>query len=69
MVKHTVLIQIAGANQFWAEVEVDTDALDPDTPPLYLTGTFTRFDENETICKTEGASHVFSFGALLYSGS
>jgi hypothetical protein len=69
MVKHTVLIQITGANQFWAEVEVDTDALDPDTPPLYLTGTFTRFDGYETICKAlvhtdrfdSGSSHTIYF--------
>lgn len=51
MLKHTVLVQITGANQFRAEVEVDTDALDPDTPPIRLTGTFTRFDGYETICK------------------
>jgi hypothetical protein len=27
------------------------DDLDPDTPPLHLTGTFTRFFGYETICK------------------
>jgi glycosidase len=43
MVKHTVLIQIIGATQFRAEVEVDMDDLGPDTPPLHMTGTFTRF--------------------------
>ena len=51
MVKHTVLIQITGATQFRAEVEVDTADLDRDRPPPHLTGTFTRFDGYETICK------------------
>jgi hypothetical protein len=51
MVKHTVLVQITGATPFRAEVEVDTDDLDPDTPPPHLTGTFTRFDGYEVICK------------------
>ena len=51
MVKHTVLIQITGATPFRAEVEVDTDDLDPDMPPTHLTGTFTRYDGYEAICK------------------
>ena len=69
MVKHTVVIQITGATQFRAEVEVDMDALDPDTPPLHMTGTFTRFDGYETICKAlvhtdrfdGGTSHTMYF--------
>jgi hypothetical protein len=51
MLKHTVLVQITGASQFQAEVEIDTDDLDPDMPPKHLTGTFTPFDGYETICK------------------
>jgi hypothetical protein len=51
MLKHTVLVQITGATQFQAEVEIDADDLDPDTPPPYLTGTFTRFDGYDSICK------------------
>jgi hypothetical protein len=50
MVKRTVLVQITGATPFQAEVELDVDALDPETPPPNLTGTFTRFDGYETIC-------------------
>jgi hypothetical protein len=41
----------SGATPFRAEVEVDTDALAPDTPPPYLIGTFIRFDGYETVCK------------------
>jgi hypothetical protein len=52
MLKHTVLVQITGATQFQAEVEIDADDLDPDMPTPHLTGTFTRFDGYETICKT-----------------
>lgn len=52
MVMHTVLVQITGATQFLAEVEVDTDDLEPETPPTHLTGTFTRFDGYEAICKS-----------------
>jgi hypothetical protein len=51
MVKHTVLIQITGAAQFRAEVEVDTDELNADMPPMHMTGTFIRFDGYEAICK------------------
>ena len=51
MVKHTVLVQITGATPFRADVEVEADDLNPDTPPLHLTGTFTRFDGYEAICK------------------
>jgi hypothetical protein len=69
MVKHTVLVQITGATQFQAEVELDTDALDPDKPPIHLTGTFTRFDGYEAICKSlvhtarfdGGSSHTMYF--------
>jgi len=69
MVKHTVLIQITGATQFRAEVEVDTADLDRDRPPPHLTGTFTRFDGYETICKAlihtdrfdGGSSHTMYF--------
>jgi len=42
-------VEITGATPF--RVEVDRDALDPDIPPLHLTGTFTRFEGYETICK------------------
>jgi len=69
MVKHTVLIHITGANSFWAEVEVDTDDLNRDTPPLHLTGTFLRFDGYEATCKAlvhtdrfdGGSSHTMYF--------
>jgi len=69
MVKHTVLVQITGATQFRAEVEVDTDALDLDKPPTHLTGTFIRFDGYEAICKAlihtdpfdGGSSHTMYF--------
>jgi hypothetical protein len=69
MVKHTVVVQIAGATQFRAEVEVDADALDADTPPPHLTGTFIRFDGYEAICKAllhtdrfdGGSSHTMYF--------
>jgi hypothetical protein len=69
MIKHTVLIQITGAHQFWADVELDTDDLNPETPPLQLTGTFTRFFGYETICKAlvhtsrfdSGSSHTMYF--------
>ena len=69
MVKHTVFVQITGATPFRAEVEVDIDNLAPDTPPFYLTGTFTRFCGHETICKAlvhtdrfdGGSSHTMHF--------
>lgn len=32
-------------------MEVDGDVLDPDTPPLHVTGTFTRFHGYETTRK------------------
>jgi len=76
MVKHTVLIQITGATPFRGEVEVETDDLHPGTPTLHLTGTFTRFDGYETICKAlvhtdrfdGGSSHTMYFfdGRLGY---
>ena len=69
MVEHTVFVQITGATPFQAEVEVDIDNLAPDTPPFYLTGTFTRFCGHETICKAlvhtdrfdGGSSHTMHF--------
>jgi len=63
MVKHTVLIQIIGANQFQAEVALDTDDLNADKPPLHLTGTFTRFDGYETICKALVHTYRFDGGS------
>ena len=69
MVKHTVLIQITGATHFRADVEVDADVLNPDSPPLQLTGTLTRFFGYATICKAlvhtdqfdGGSSHTMYF--------
>src|SRR5579862_2499354 len=43
------LIQITGATPFQADVEVDTDDLNPNTPPLHPTGTFTLFHGHEKI--------------------
>jgi len=69
MVKHTVFVQITGALPFQAEVEVDADHLDPDKPPLYLTGMFTQFFGYETISRAlvhtdrfdGGSSHTMYF--------
>ena len=69
MVKHTVFVQITGAHQFRAEVEVDAEDLNPDTPPLHLTGTFVRFSGYEAISKAlvhtdrfdGGSSHTMYF--------
>jgi hypothetical protein len=69
LVKHTVLIQITGATQFRAEVEVDADDLNPDNPPLHLTGTFTRYSGYEQISRAlvhpdrfdGGSSHTMYF--------
>lgn len=63
MLKHTVLVQITGATQFQAGVEIDTDDLDPDMPTPYLTGTFTRFDGYETIYKALVHTHRFDGGS------
>jgi hypothetical protein len=69
MVKHTVFVNIAGATPFRAEVGVDTDDLNPDKPPLHLTGTFIQFFGYEQISRalvhTEpfdgGSSHTMYF--------
>jgi hypothetical protein len=69
MVKHTVLVQITGAMEFRAEVELDVEGLNADAPPPHLTGTFTRFYGYETICQAlvhtdpfdGGTSHTMYF--------
>ncbi len=69
MVKHTVILLIAGANQFQAEVELDVDDLDSDAPPLHLTGRFTSFSGYEAISRAlvhtdrfdDGWSHIIYF--------
>jgi hypothetical protein len=63
MVKHTVLVQITGATPFRAEIEVDADDLNPNTPPPHLTGTFIRFDGYETICKALVHTNRFDGGS------
>jgi len=62
MVEHMVVIQITGAAQFRAEVEVDSDELDPDKPAVHLTGRFTRFDGYEVICKALVHTNRFDGG-------
>jgi hypothetical protein len=72
MVKHTVIIHVAGANQFQADLEIDEDDFDPDTPPPHLTGTFTRFSGYEQISRvlvhTDRFDGGFSHKMYLFGG-
>lgn len=71
MLKHTVIVAITGAKHFQADVELATDNLNLDAPPLHLTGRFTSFSGYEAISRAlvhtdrfdSGWSHVmYLFG-------
>ncbi len=51
MAKHMVIVLIAGAKQFQADVELDVNDLDPDAPPQHVTGRFISFSGYEAISR------------------
>jgi hypothetical protein len=58
-------LSISARPQTRRRVEVDADDLDPDKPPLRLTGTFVRLDGYETICKATNADGYFLKSATM----